>query len=901
MPRSALPELMMGALIGGVVVHTAHTARNQAQSTYQSAVDWCYNPTPLRGDELKKYADLKKAYKAMGLDDIPPIWTLSEDNRPNLNMNYETVISCVNDLIDEYETYGTPVIYARINILTLLVKYLESVRKRNAIVDRVIGAHERIDGIESMFLAEFISWFCERVPQMPEHGEKTLNVFNTRLTYCKTIYSDLSRHHWHNEERANFKDLMKKLNEHMQEYCNNLTCQRKMMQFNDEVEQLKNELTALERYLINFLYSLIDGATGILLIKNFMNPLPSEPKLKAIRETGLGNFLYQSIRASNINCLTYEPSAKIKKQRLNTHLNDQHPSDEFCSLRDALRNADAIAWGHRPFVLQDNRTISTHFATTTTNPLMIEASTVEVATTDKAASYLEKIRTFNRFIVKIGFFYQNLERLKLSSTVYGTTWVYGNPAGKAVLEELLKSIKQDLAIYKQDFNEFWSQYYEKDYLAYEKKVRLNITDPGHASLTKTNKSMSIHEKILTNITLTIQKIQLNATTLPDIEKSANENLGALFSDVLFMMGTCSEKLNHDNYRAIQEALVQLETNTNNMPETLFLTRSEQDNTEKLILPEVTKVYEIILPKRSLPFYCKGIALLARTSTTSTNAVLTNCPENSIPSIQKIYDNYLHRYHDEVINFYPHMMSLAMNNPASWFTCSYAWLATRRQIPWDKITNFRTTYLNVLDVFSSLFATQPSNEDTAPLEIEILLLADAMQKTIYKDHKDNQYFPTLCIDTACMTVKQHEDKIFIKVDDNFVSTSQSILAASILVHGNILREKDAQITKHAREITQCNASIAEKKRELTEKDREITKKDGEITKKDGEITKKDGEITKRDAEIIKRDAEIKKRDVEITNKIRELEERQEIIDALRNMLNPEGLSNSAAPTSTFFPS
>lgn len=896
-------ELEMGNLIDGVTC----LEHNRTLLAQIPVINYFYLPKKFSDQDLIRYQDLSVHYTNMGIQS-PQYWMLYENNFPKFTMNYNDVIIAVRKKIDEFNKSPSPISTSRISILTFFSDYLSSIKKRCSVIDTVTGSYERPDGIESMFLSEFISWFCNKVPDSTTNIETTIEVFSKRLEYCKSLQISLSKTHWHNNNRSNFTQLLKDLSDGFSIYLTNLHNQKSMKSFNDHIDQLMTHTVLLINFTINILYSMINNTRGdFLQIQLFMTPSDAHKKLKDHASTGLGKWLRSSIEVAGINYVSLEPNMrKVTDYDVKNHLKYLHPNDEFNMQEETLNTSDSVGWGHWPFAL-----------TLKNDEPPNELKNVKKFNTveEKASYYLTMARELHRQIIIFSFYYQNLTRLKLSNTSFGTLWTYGSAAGKAMISETIAAYEISLETHQSITKEFWMNYYTADaevYLNDKKQTDAqNLCFAKLATLNAKILNLTTHtnendkQNFYINIKKSLKTITEQAEKLPEMVAASQENQIQLYQHMLAIMNL-NNRANTPNYQLIEKELQNLKNNNSNV--TL-----SSNNTNSIIEANTTDWIwkEIIIEKNSLKLYTMCKTILTRTLPYR-RFTLIDLPSNINPHLKKLYNTFVVSYYKEVITDYDNMIESSFIDPLSWGKCIHSYFNRPTRISWGKLPNFRWTYCKVLLSCNAIIeATQKT--DATISELDMLLTLDEIKNEIKKNFEKNNYSTLLHFELPFCKVTQDENFLKIQIHSEFTNYLDSTVDIRMKeLNEYILRiskehiEFNEKITKMQQDEQKLKDTIDQKNNEKLELENDIEIKTKTLDEKIQEIAAKEKEITEKDKKLAENNMELSAKNNQITQQQKTIKNNQIIIQELRKTIEqlsrqnePENNNNLTNKLTNFF--
>ena len=239
------------------------------------------------------------------------------------------------------------------------------------------------------------------------------------------------------------------------------------------------------------------------------------------------------------------------------HLSGQCPNDSECILDLPLKHADARQWGHWDFVT-DTRAPGASSLSWLSGTGTID-SEAQAELNVRANQYLEGIRKLYRLTLQFYFIRQNLVRTAQVANVFGEIWVYGDPVGRAVLDELLTMVAELTQNHHKAVTDFWKDYFVEGYMPHAREMREDDgTHPCHIWLNKIDREvMPGIEHDVHAIMDTVVLIREQSRKLPQQLERIKKIKKALFDDLLALLKD-QGKDKTANYFTIQQALTELE-------------------------------------------------------------------------------------------------------------------------------------------------------------------------------------------------------------------------------------------------------------------------------------------------------------------------------------------------------
>lgn len=849
----------------GITVAVLATGASAAWKLSQ----YMQKPSCFSKEDIVRHRTLIHVYEKMGVNK-PDFWSLTEDNRPIFNLDYLVLKDQIDRAVDTLKQFPSTNTFSRIAILSLLSRYLESLSKR-------LVPGERSDGVEAMFLSEMTSWLLTKFLALPDVGENSTETMGKRLTYCEDVRLSLSQNNMFDSTRANFKDLLDKLCHELANYHTNLTNQSKMVSYNSLVTDLSNQLLAYESTLFNMLYLLIDGAhQDRLHIYKFKQPAESDSKEINMRKTILGDWLFKTLSTAGIDEATFDANNDLSIKDIHGHLQGQHPHDSDCNLSSDVRDVKSTQWGHWAFVTEKMpkstgqatslKTKQQSVDSTSYEQIMPLLSAVSNQTIDpnkrshKIAMYLASIRDIHRATLLICHLRKKIDRSKFVTGVFGQAWIYGDPAGKAALDELLWSVRHDIQLCEAIVNTFWDAYFSH-YSEYARIKRVDsIEHPCHKWLNTINMSGTYRKNLVESISDLVTNIKINSNALPLTVAKANQSLRTLYQDILLHMEFYN-RTNGDNYRTIKNALDELQQEK---PLSLLADSNENLKDDSSIQPEHQALIEA--------FQQTDLSLEPDSSMLITTSNNNNAVVNSISPIHVLeYEKSAFKYYFKIDELLDLSRPIGQDNPlralmnyrlvpqttnfrsgmmqdiyfnylvSNHYEVTHYWLAYftfASKIPVSKRKQFQEAYVRINAVFNLLYDS--SQVEHQAMEIEMVLVTTLLRSIIEHDLWDHQYFGCFPFRTTpLLTLKEKSDgsgliqvtldkKWFDFGDELRCEEIQHLKAVVQNQHRQInavtaerddlyqkLKEKDVVIKQQDIELKQMKSELADKTQQLLE--------------------------------------------------------------------------------------
>ncbi len=826
---------------------------------------WMMEPYTFSNDELARHHILVQEYQNMGSEPLPQNFILTANNQPQFTMDYKRVKREIDNVIERISFCGASIQIARSSILSDLSKYLDSLSKRNNIVDKALSTYTRNDGVEAMFLSEMVSWWLKTVLCQPEFSAETTRAFGKKVIYCEHLLSRITRHDWKHTEQANFADFLKRFCKEMKDYHTELVNLSRMKNFNALIQEVSDHLSCLTSHTLNTFFLLINGAPQSKLnISQFKDPQSSDPKIKALLEKKLAKWLLKTLNIAGIEGITFEAMNILSAEIINAHLQGEHPDDEDCILEAELRNPVSSKWGHWDFVTKYNEKTPQTFSIKKTIGLEKEEKDPNLEPAQKSRRYLESIRELMRMVLRIIYLKQSLTRSKFVVDTYGQIWIYGSTRGKATLEELLFSIQTEVDLYNEKFKNFWSNYYN-DFKAYAGANHKDARDPCYALLGEIESHNIRRSEVVEDLARLVGDIKAQANRLPRTTKEANQQLSGLCKELMDRMRHFYHRENEVNYRILSEAFEELQATTDQqnlidvsspmlkpVENRRGISSSElrQGLSRNTITENSIQLTILEYKKSDLPYYGQIMRIISD-EYDSTYMMCNLLPETTnfrFSQMKNIYQRYIRAHHYEV------------TNPIMSFFSIYS------KIPREKRIKFKEMYERVNTIFDLLYNNRLRRFhglSSSPLDIEIIIAEQLIKANIEMDFRNQRYYNGFSLDVSgFLRISEKEgdsETIQITVDKKWLTVTKGLIIEKFNGMIKLIstqENKIKQLTKERNEAKEVVASqkeiIEEQKGEIASKDIIIEEQKGEITSKDIIIEEQKGEIEGQRGEISTKD-------------------------------------------------
>lgn len=466
---------------------------------------------------------------------MPDIWVLDEKGKPQPMPSFSSIRQEAYAEAERLQRFQSINHDIRSQLFLLIGRLFQSINNRHTAKNLAYGNLRR-DGIEVMFFCHFIFWLKHCAPNYHEKDPETLAVYQHFLDYCKEVHAIVITRNSGDLTRNSPSLALDRMIQVLTGHCKALKEIQDAYTFEDYNNQLRNQMLGLASHTFNLIYFLIDKTTEKKLTpQRFLSPQDVEDKLKAIRNTQLGEWLAQTLHMLGITHSTFVPTKKLTSMQINHHLSNQHPEDPVFDKKKIL-----FTWGHRPFVTSD--------------------SIFYPKTEKKSFEYLISIRHILKFILEIYFLLQQQTEGAKVNEVHGSVWIYGHRAGKATLLEFLHSVLWVIQALHTEIAAFWEKYYA-DFQAYAKKNNLTEGNEEFAPLVYINLHIiKLIEELKSNIEHIVDLIKKQIAQFPSDEKIINQSKLVFMRDVLefrrFINQTSSEEFQilQEEYNRMVKAL-----------------------------------------------------------------------------------------------------------------------------------------------------------------------------------------------------------------------------------------------------------------------------------------------------------------------------------------------------------
>lgn len=466
-------------------------------------------------------------------DSFPESWQL-KDNKPTSAYTLQKSGSNLKDYANLLSRFHSEHHEIRAIILHHIADLYNSISKRTRPGNGVY-AIVRNDGIEVMFFSELAAWIIEFAANLEPSKEDGVAGYKKILDYCRKIYQTIFDNRSSEQSRNNPATTLKRIIDVLDNYhekIHGLHCSRR---FNTIVSEMEAEVSAMASQSLDILYLLMDPdvsnplakATSIaksyanskLMVDKFRNPGPEDHKLTALKNTMIGQWLDKTLEVSGVTYSKYGAHKIVEIQTVSMHLMGVHITDGASYIPSDLRS------GLRNFN-DDNQQ-------------------------ESESKYLLQIRNLHRMTLELYHLSHCLVSGAKVNADYGETWTYCHPGGNAALEELLAHIGDVTDNYIQKLEEFWSEYYHKNFLPLSEKNGISRTNEENAGLNYIENTLTPEQK---NIRDNIRKLIAETRAKAQAYQSQSENEIELTKlSFMFMVLNCRlnyKKTNSDTYKTL---------------------------------------------------------------------------------------------------------------------------------------------------------------------------------------------------------------------------------------------------------------------------------------------------------------------------------------------------------------
>lgn len=528
-------------------------------SAAMSAYSWLTKRSPLEEEQLNRYHDLVTAYQRMNIS-IPRYWVLDEENRPKFELRYATLIRGLESYISKLKARNSEIYLARASMLTLILNYIQAISQGPSTWNYLLGNIIRPDGVEAMFFSEMIYWIEHEVPHLKDLDTETIDVFEKRARYCKEVYDVVILNSPSNLHKINPKDTLQRLTSMMERHHTNLVQHQEARTFNQLLNTLSDKLLGLSARSLNMMFLLNRKVKQpMLIVEQFLNPYESDTKINKMRQTELGEWLFETLDKFGIHTSTFASQHTFTHDEITQHLKGKCPNDKDCTLDLPLKHATARQWGHREFVT-DTRAPGASSLSILSGLGSIDTA-AQAQLNERANHYLEDIRKIYRLTLQLYFIRQNLVRTAQVANVFGEVWIYGDPVGRAVLDELLTIVSEVTESHHDVVTDFWKDYFVDGYMPHARAMREDHwPNPSHLWLNKIDSElMPGITKDVNSVMDTLGLIREQSGKLPQILERVKKIKKELFGDLLAILKH-NGKDQTANYFIIKQALTEIEMN-----------------------------------------------------------------------------------------------------------------------------------------------------------------------------------------------------------------------------------------------------------------------------------------------------------------------------------------------------
>lgn len=443
---------------------------------------------------------------------------------------------------NETRAFNSPDHEARASMLAHIGDLFISISKRSDIFYRV-----RNDGVEVMFYNDLAAWLLDVAPNLTPPDSDAMLAYKNLLEYCKKIDLSVINNYSRDENRNSPSSTLQRIIAFLQNYHDKLHASNCARSFNTLIRDMDRKVLTMASKSLDILYALIDSeissvipylnkySNKTFMIDKFMNPDSTDSKIKAIRNTQLGEWLYETAEMVGLTYTKYEPTKPLSLAEIKKHLLGKHPADgaqfQPSSLKSGLRRFDSDLFQSAESILDEER-------------------------------HLLKIRDIYRLTLQLYHISQSLIKGSKVTEEFGDSWIYGHPAGLATLGELLDHINEATDNYLSVFQDFWADYYTSGFVPLSNANHLSRVNNKNGPLTTIE--LTIKKEINTlkeSITLLIEEIKQKSIHYANNSSKIEQSKLDFMSSVLECRNSY-KKTSSKNYQRLKSELEQFKQQTN---------------------------------------------------------------------------------------------------------------------------------------------------------------------------------------------------------------------------------------------------------------------------------------------------------------------------------------------------
>ena len=621
---------------------------------------------PLNKEDLRRHENLIKAKKRYFPSvEISDDWLLTSDKKPPKKLNFEETGKNLKNHAQALNVYNSPDHDARATMLDHIGDLFISISKRSNPHD-YFWPIVRDDGVEIMFYTDLAAWLLDIAPNLTLNNADSVAMYGNQLDYCKTVDLNVINNQASEIGRNNPSATLQRLITILKNYHNKLHSLNNARGFNSLITEVDNELLGMSARSLNILYLLIDPeipsiiptvfsggvfASNTFMIDRFVQPEANDKKMEVIRNTQLGQWLFQTLDVAGLTYSKFEPTKSLSLREIKKHLRGQHPVDGPDYFPSTVRS------GLRPLTEK------------------------EPSCAQKEEHYLLKIRALHRLTLELYHLSQCLIKGSKVTVNFGDIWMYGNPGGQATLVELLDHIKDVTGNYINEFQEFWRDFYTTDFLQISRDNNLNRVHEKYESLTHIEVTIKVELTAIKNkIDALIKEIQRRSINYANNSRAIDQSKIDFMSSVLECR-TFYKKTGTVSYIRLKNELQRVQHHHSSLSvETLDVSYSENKASVSMI-PKDNRL---------------SLALDCLTVTSKVNCKFTD-KYNVVPDIpgNQFYSDLQERVFHKIIEGYHRLVNKRFFSGSIWYKEK-------------QFSELRYRYMCLFDAFTVLYSNESSH-------------------------------------------------------------------------------------------------------------------------------------------------------------------------------------------------
>lgn len=525
-----------------------------------------------------------------------------------------------------------------------------------------------------------------------------------------------------------------------------------------------------------------------------MNP-PSDhyPKINAMRNSGLGGWLYSAMNQINVVASTFDiEQQNLSVEEINHILAYQHPND-FCFFLEnsPLKDCNHVLWGHRNFVMKQTDSLK------------------------KAIEYNFNIRELIRGVAWLFFIKKITKKLKILSSDRGLIWIYGSEHGKAILTESITNIQWIIDEKIATPLIILSDFYIKQGVSYYRANNRDYADnPDFCALNIIHNELHHNVGILgcdgqiIHIRMILKNILGTADNSYDMKEKLRKEQESLIIDLLDTLRLRNyQYMDTPNYFLLNEALN--ECKKENEPQVYVDFKMVDEPLNRMTVEFYVFKYSF----EQLTHYKNVNEILNRQNTIENqnielvNKSLFERKYSYNPSMIAIFLRFVLHYYDDVTTTYN---LLFIQNPLFAFFMPESWEAARKlKFPREKLTDLRIIWCKINDVYKYL-----TRLEKVPELIEIELIANLLKDKLHNFYKDNREIPAILLGFEVLwRIQLKENEIEVHLNNFALSLSRSALDLLIRNYIERIRHLEDSLSKACHKISLLTKENTELKEEL----------------------------------------------------------------------------------------